>query len=178
MGLGIVCSSNFYWIFSNLAFPLACHLKPVTRERESSRLVALHLVAVGADTRRPLSPLTITLNPQGWAGLQSRALTLNQVKSQTALPASAHCNPTTERFSHYFPSFLFKAELSWNLQFKHKIFSKVFKRDFIMWCSDEISRPSCFIQLANTSKILLSFFFKCLNIISHSWILEMHTLHQ
>jgi len=34
MGLGIVCSSNFYWIFSNLAFPLARHLKPVTRERE------------------------------------------------------------------------------------------------------------------------------------------------
>lgn len=143
--------------FSNLTFPRAHHLKPVTRERQSSRLVALHLVAEGADTRRPLSPLAITFDPQGWARLQSRVLTLNQVKSQTALPASAHCNPTTERFSHYFPSFLFKVELSRNLEFKHKISSKAFKRDFTMWCSDEISRPSCFVQLANTSKILIIF---------------------
>lgn len=118
---------------------LTCYLKPVQlpggRARTRGCLLCILWQWVPGkhrwrtSIRRP--PGYPTMNPdlQGWARWQTRALTLkNKLKARLSYqPIRAPCNLAPGTASHFFPSFLFKAELSWNLEFEHKIPLKISK---------------------------------------------------
>lgn len=193
----LICRTCFLWKLRELDWslsehtastPVTSYFKPVWVPGSRARTPAVCYSSCGSGSqanidrrlsiRRPPGYPTTNPDLQGRARWQTRALTLkNELKARLShQPESTAIGPQGD-FCHFFPSFLFKAGPSWNLEFKYKISSKVSKRNFIMWSSDEISSlpPSYSWQ---TPAEVFYHLQKYFNIMPLSSIPDMQTLNQ